>query len=482
MIDDLSKRLKKCILGNFKFFEVTEIVAFNEKYKNKPDPINVYSIWVAEENDVFKNNIKNIINDKRIRIKGLKGWFFGVFQYNIFIYEVFDKLKNIKNRSHFLELKTSELTPICPQFIPADSSEKIPLNKILKNNFNSGSHVLELFDTSKELLQPLLENPRILKELSEIIYNYIPIQIGSMSDRLGNIIIQIPVHSIMLDNRGTETGCCISIHWCPNIIPRECILYVEENNDHVIDYANFNKVCNKTIFSKFHENTDNISSVVLFDIENNLILAAYASINIIRRFSCHASVVEHEHRIIVTKNKNDEIVINTLADDKVIGKEYSPEKKFIKHRIYEEEKKLLQDRLEFKQYGLESKLPDQKKHQLAIEDIRTLINRHGQNGVWLWDPYLDAEDIMETLFYCKFFGVELRALAQHKNNDSWIQKQRETFNFPGNNHYGLKCEFKIAFNGICLNFHDRFLLFPRLLEPELPKNYHSTASQWCSPA
>ena len=67
---------------------------------------------------------------------------------------------------------------------------------MLKNNFFGGSHLIEWFDESKEYVTPLIENLTALDELSGKLQEYLPIKIGTHSDRLGNIIVQIPCAAV----------------------------------------------------------------------------------------------------------------------------------------------------------------------------------------------------------------------------------------------------------------------------------------------
>jgi len=50
----------------------------------------------------------------------------------------------------------------------------------------------------------------------------------------------------------------------------------------------------------------------------------------------------------------------------------------------------------------------------ALSDIRRLINDHAEAGACLWDPFLSAKDILETLFFCHRHGVNLRGLTSGK--------------------------------------------------------------------
>lgn len=55
-----------------------------------------------------------------------------------------------------------------------------------------------------------------------------------------------------------------------------------------------------------------------------------------------------------------------------------------------------------------------------MKDVREIINKHGNEGVYLWDPYLNAKDIKNTLYFCQHTYVPMRAITSF----SEIQLQR----------------------------------------------------------
>ena len=77
---------------------------------------------------------------------------------------------------------------------------------------------------------------------------------------------------------------------------------------------------------------------------------------------------------------------------------------------YREEATRLASQRRFVQYELVSG-QETASHEKALDDIRQLLSWYGQKRVYLWDPYLSAEDILDTLFYCPHANSELRALT-----------------------------------------------------------------------
>ena len=64
------------------------------------------------------------------------------------------------------------------------------LNKVLKNNFINGSYILEFFDCDKKIVNVL--NTVQFRKMTDTIFDAIPIDLFSVSDRIGNFVFQFP--------------------------------------------------------------------------------------------------------------------------------------------------------------------------------------------------------------------------------------------------------------------------------------------------
>jgi hypothetical protein len=136
----------------------------------------------------------------------------------------------------------------------------------------------------------------------------------------------------------------------------------------------------------------------------------------------------------------------------------------------------------FVQYGNGNVSP-QEEHGRALKDIRELIRIANQGAIYLWDPYLSANDVLNTLAFCTDAGTELWGLTSAKpskkgsssnENDYgtedidmtsvrevWIMDQKETLDTAFIGPSNMKLEFRMSW-GIQGSFHDRFLMFPGL--------------------
>jgi hypothetical protein len=178
------------ILGFYKTVEVTEIVALETDR-----PINVLTIAVLHE-ETISMKPSRWLNETPIKAGKHK---FGIARYYASLEEIRSQMERVcsqqiwdLNGGHKLSLGSS-LEPLPKQYIEPDGSYPFELNKVLKNNFKNGSYIIEIFDISKNQLNFLYNNSQLLQVLSEQVQQYVPIAIGSLSDRLGNIIFQYPV-------------------------------------------------------------------------------------------------------------------------------------------------------------------------------------------------------------------------------------------------------------------------------------------------
>jgi hypothetical protein len=162
-----------------------------------------------------------------------------------------------------------------------------------------------------------------------------------------------------------------------------------------------------------------------------------------------------------------------------------------RRRIYRDEATRLAAERRFVQYKPASG-SENAEHEKALEDIRILLNQYGKEGAWLWDPYLSADDVIRTLFYCKHFGADLRALTAGyepppssparsvlssigQQLQNWLrerfsrkspqkptfrEKQRAAFAAAKSNFYGLRLEYRVRTGSSGWAFHDRFSIFP----------------------
>ncbi|EPC4928947.1 hypothetical protein RJP03_002004 [Vibrio cholerae] len=472
---DLQALLIGQSLGEYNCVEVTEIFAITDK---EVPPTNIFTLMVAESRE-SKNLVLDeyaFVNDKPIKVSILKSWTIGIKMYLVSVDKAIEMFATAESDNDWdscgQKVKTSEYGYKKRTFTPPDSFETVPLNSVLKNNFNNGSYVVELTNQHKTEFSMFFEKTTLLQELADGILKYLPIDISSLSDRLGNVIFQIPVKAIqtrttLLSNR-KSIECKIA--WHPNIQPRDLMVcgYQEDDDFNKDDFHIVH--CSKTSESvTIPFNHKGAYRLTIWDAESELTLNSLAPSSFITTIGFSSNVMVNEQRELYHNDGSRSTVpLIVHSDTRTVGDKQRRNTNWSKVRIYENNRGKLRESLEFVQYNPKGK-NKKIEHEKALLDIRSLINKYGENGVYLWDPYLSPNDIVKTLFYSKFSNSTLRAISslkepptEEKNNINYIfdKYKFELESYAPEMKIGIDLQFRSPRNNIGWKFHDRFLIFP----------------------
>lgn len=494
----LAKLTAAGVLGFHTHFEVIEV--FGEQ-KGKP-PANVFSILVAEERASTPDGAPKFLNPKRIKLKSLRGWTFGIKRSVKALSEIEQAFEHYHATGEWQptgdQLQVGELAPIPLQFVPPDSTVTAAWNRVLKNNFWNGSYVIECADLKKESVQPFLDDPRRLQQLSETIQKLLPIRLASLSDRLGNVVVQIPISVVICKfGRNRVTGdCIVDLLWHPQATTRPLRASFEMEFDNVISSYVVGEIqAPQTVLPA--NPADGMQRGVIWDDQHQVILAATASTGFIDTIGFNMRLSNPEPRTFLLKDDGGvsapvRVGLATSTKSVVNAPKARRNKDWINDRIYREEAAQLAATRFFVQYR---PLPGEQKaeHEKALRDIRHLLSAYGEDGAWLWDPYLSAQDILRTLFFCPHANSDLRALtaaqeipsgyrtqraicnklcdrltqfriSKHQKlstSEKFASDQRRLIQDTQSNLRGLRLEYRMKVGPSGWAFHDRFLIFPR---------------------
>lgn len=451
------------IIGYYQSCEVTEIFLYR---KTDNTVSNFYTIVVFEEMPYTDTNKKFI--GQKISIN--KDFHIGIQQYRLCLAEVKKKFSDLKNNHRWSDDGISYITYPQLKFLPKQyipSSEKSRLNSILKNNFYSGSYILEFFDETKDNTKFLLSTD-FLKKFNSIcsqINERIPIDLSVTRDRIGNFIFQFPITIIEINSRAlpNRDGISTNFAWHPQITtPPHCLIEVYstlDNNYMGATMEKYNKKENQQIFTG---NIETINHIKLWRTEPAILLTA-SSGSYIKSINFNFSITNPTERTFKINGVTE--VVRTISPDKNMKKQYSPTyTEQIYNNLYEIERSNLEKSLSFKQYN--------RCQYDALNDLRNLIKQYGSSGVFLWDPFLRPVDIMSTLYYTTTANVPLKAIGAINDTIRSVYQQKGThiahiianyraeFETPDNNNFGLNLEFRIQHSNYGWPFHDRFLIFP----------------------
>jgi hypothetical protein len=206
----------------------------------------------------------------------------------------------------------------------------------------------------------------------------------------------------------------------------------------------------------------------LWDQTHQLVLAATAPTAFLRSIAFNLLLSSPEPRTFSYSRADGSLEdlrvgLQGAGSQTIVGEEHADDVGgWTQRRIYQEQAAQLAQSRHFKSYRARG--APQAAHAAALEDLRVLLRQHGEGGAWLWDPYLEAEGVFDTLFHCPFSHVALRALTAGKDNlaskTAFAARQQQAFAALGGNLKGLNLEFRIRSGAAGWAFHDRFLIFP----------------------
>ncbi len=452
--------------GNIGLYQSCEVTQIFLMPGNHSPLVNIFTLIVFQDNQLTR--LEESFLGTRISFDALQK--VGIKQYELSISEAakrFDRL--IVHKGWDDKLKSSTLRPIPKQYIP--SHAEVPLNNALKNNFDGGSYILEFFDEEKKEVASLLEYKVREKfdQLCDCIGKQIPINLAGLRDRVGNIIFQFPITIVDISTSALSswTGVHLNFAWNGKLttIP-DCIIQL----DAMLDGNLMGHI--KTDYNKQEQQSvdiRNLEGKTYVRVERkspDLILTTFDGFYI-RDFNFDQLIINNEPRIFEIDGRIERVQVSSAERRQRAAQEKRYES-HIRSRLYENDLARLRQNLRFKQYGRGT------THEEGINDIRELIRRNEKIGVYLWDPFLSANDILHTLYYSSNAGIALRAITGLKTvkeegngneklksrKHKLIAEYRELLQNPANNNFGLNLEFRCRIDQHGWAFHDRFLIFP----------------------
>jgi hypothetical protein len=498
---NLSRLLEPGVIGNYEWFEVIEVgCSLNKKF------LNVFSIYVAiDGSPPAEQASPPFLSGNDRKIPGINGYSFGVSRRYVATEDFLNAIKRFDENGK-LETSTPSLPhgllrASSPAFYAPDGTQRIPLNRILKNNFWNGSHVIELANSEKEDLQFLLSDVKAISALGLWVKKFVAIDIASVADRLGNIIIQLPVTSVAANFSGAQdNSIAITLAWHPNVAHRRVSGSIELGFDEaIVAYGQQELTEGDNLIVA--DTTNRPFRGFVWDMEKSVLLAAYpptiffggggmggsmSSVGSLTRVFHESSSAGGQVRREVALRSVERVWSSG-------ARSIRPNGAWTERRISDTEIQKLVKLKNFVQYG--GSIRGEAEHQRAMADIRELVNMHGEDAIYLWDPYLSSSDILGTLFHCQHAGSELRALTSSKaferkdqfelklcesckqqapnilaeeigesditTRERWVNAQNSLLSDSIDGPAHIKLEFRISFGPKGWPFHDRFLMFPK---------------------
>lgn len=373
-----------------------------------------------------------------------------------------------------------KLTQVPKQFIPSNGSSDVSLNLVLKNNFTNGSYLFEFFDEEKTILKNFSLSD--FEKINVHIKSLLPLDLNFVSERIGNIVFQLPVTVLNVNHRGLEKweGIEVNIAWHPKLkksLPHK--IQVIGDLDDTITGFRYIDGDESGCYQIGTGNSSSKNKIVIFNPENELILYSFTG-NLIGKIAIDMHLdLGIEPRTINVSGKTETVKLTYMEQQRIGFKEMKYVGQ-IQKRVFDSEKKTLEQRGAINQFCKNGN----KERARAINDVRKLVSRLGKKHICLWDPYVTYEDILNTLYFSSVVGAELRAIGSFTETTqkivtkgmsstnkvdfpTWKAEQIDGF-INSSNNVGVNLEFRCKHGIHGWDFHDRFLLFPAETSNDTP--------------
>lgn len=453
-------------------------------------PINVLSIAVLAEGhpDIGDAERTEYLTERIRQIDGFRNWSFGVLRTLRPVAALDQALATLAASGEWTlsgrTLGTGALRPEPAMFAPPDGTVQVPLNKVLKNNFWAGSHVFRLTDQDKTPFAPFFADRRRLQALSDAVSAGVPIALSGLADLLGDVLIQLPV-TVLVPSvtapRGAEYS-DVAATWRNGSTPRPLATAARTRWDELLTGAAISERFTHSVRLPVDNHRQPLETEI-WDAAAGMLVGATASTSTLKRIGLAMHVIQHEPRLFNAPDLRGQPVAErvklTVTRNSLVGTEAGQDANFWLGRRQDlEERRRLEETRDFVQYRPQA--GSSAQHVQALAEVRFLIDRHGETGVDLWDPYLSAEDLLRTLFFCCHSGATLRALTDGRDPPRETQqdclapddpaaprlpfpdRQRSVLERNAGNREGLRLEYRTRRGPKGWHFHDRFLIFPNM--------------------
>lgn len=370
--------------------------------------------------------------------------------------------------------------------------EGVPISQVLKPNLWGDRYVIECVAIANPFQDVL--SPIEIAQIDEIIKSLIPINLSLLPDKVGSTIFEFPITIL-------SAGAHISKDWTHASI--EMTGDVDSINAQNVISIITTKLDGNVTGTSTHEGTTAGEEFTIGD-SNNLELRVYnkgndvifhhSMVNFIRGFNMSMSIgrSNSEPRTYLDLD-GTEVTVELFergpsTRESIVQYDSRTRKRIYQNEIHERSGRFLSVRK-----------GDRDK---AVAFIRQQLYDFSGNAteVWLWDPYLQCQDIFDTLYHIAIRNIRFKCITsvakkkerledvkeisrlklvklfcesfRPKNTEKsrfeeFKASQRETF-IQKSNNLGVQLEFRACHDNIGFDFHDRFLFFIPESIDELP--------------
>jgi hypothetical protein len=463
------------ILGDYKECEITHIFLVENNTKKL---LHYYAVLSFEEFLELDNEFRcKYLTEKLITIN--KDYKLGIKRDRLICPEasiIFDQLCLYKLEINDTPFIISKLFTLFPKtHIPSLWGNDVSLlTKILKPNFFGDNYTIEFF-SNQNPFERLLSEKDIFKINIEI-KNTTGIDLDIVNDRIGSFIFQFPITLVRARASPSNDWCSARLSvktYSPFNQDHNITSIISTHFDDIITgYNSFDGPCNEMLLEigDFRD-----FEFMVINKQNKLIYHHFKG-NFIRYFNIGGNMGIHNSEPRIFKNSNNEeirvdLFHNSFSASKTSEIDY--DERIIKRM---EHNKILKISNQFKIFN--------KERDEALNYVRTLLKKHVSESseIWIADPYLRSQDILDTLYYIDLLDIKLKCITSYqksrllnkpkiKTRKFYQANSKNSYGFEefkseqkewllnNSNNFGINLEFRITHGIFGFDFHDRFLFF-----------------------
>ena len=348
------------------------------------------------------------------------------------------------------------------------------IKDIIKPNYWGDSYIIEFYDEGKSLLLDLGLESEAIEIINKFSFEKLNLNLAKSYDRIGNIIFQFPItvqySKIQSNKNSVDFRFQLASH--PKLLtPNNYEIQLFSSLDHLV--TGFDKIETNSfdIDKTISPGDDNSLCTIIID-KSKSILLKKSEVNFVRSFNFIGRIGTQysEPRFIKDRNgklENIELYTSTNMGENKDENDYFS--RIIKRNINNKVISQSGDCMVFKKNQREEALQFLRNKIQNLSDIKEIC---------LWDPYLTAFDIIETLYF-ENTGIPFRCITEFKHakkiNDDGTYDEKKKIAFSAfcrdqkkcflnnSNNLRIRLKFLAQHDVYGWEFHDRFLIL-------IPKN------------
>ena len=460
--------------GNIAFYqgcEVTHIFLYNtiKKYA-----LNYFTLFVFDEIEEI-DKTKRFLSPRLEKID--KTYSIGILQRRISIDKAKELFQSVQKGKMDIDsdcLLSDKLTLLPKAYVPKNHGRKpLVLNEILKPNYWGDNYIIEFFDEAKAFFESDEESRAKIEKVNNFVkeIDSIKIDLTKVYDRIGNIIFQFPITVLTTQIQfiKNKTSFSVKIKPHPNVSQQKCLrIEMSSHLDGVISGFVTADIQNMEADIELKIGDDYDLTTCIYEKETNLILHQ-SVLNFIKKVNFNMlTQYGIELRTVNIHDFKKNIQLLSESNFEVGSK---TQNNYV-HRIIQRN----QNNEIITKSGF-YRCFRSKQHDDALNYIREKLVGNAIKEICLWDPYLRADDILNTLYYENtykpFRCITSYQKAHNKSEDnfeSFCSDQKNIFETCSNN-LGVTLKFLAQHDRYGWKFHDRFLILIPKDSTQLPDVY-----------